>query len=135
MTKLTKRYVDSIPKPVQETILWDDDLAGFGMRVYPTGRKVFVVQYKLHGRTRRKTLGKHGVVTADEARKDAKLAQADVAHGSDPAAERRARLRSPSIKELGERFLKEHVALHCKPTIRGINSPVQLYRGQAFLTV
>ena len=135
MTKLTKRYVDSIPKPVQETILWDDDLAGFGMRVYPTGRKVFVVQYKLHGRTRRKTLGKHGVVTADEARKDAKLAQADVARGSDPAAERKARLRSPSIKELGERFLKEHVSLHCKPTTRRINSPVQLYRGQAFLTV
>ena len=135
MTKLTKRYVDSIPKPVQETILWDDYLAGFRMRVYPTGRKVFVVQYKLHGRTRRKTLGKHGVVTADEARKDAKLAQADVARGSDPAAARKARLRSPSIKELGERFLKEHVSLHCKPTTRRINSPVQLYRGQAFLTV
>ena len=54
MTKLTKRYVDSMPNPAQETILWDDDLAGFGVRIYPTGRKVFVVQYKLHGRTRRK---------------------------------------------------------------------------------
>jgi hypothetical protein len=116
MAKLTKRYVESIPGPTQETILWDDDLAGFGLRVYPTGRKVYVVQYKLHGRTRRKTLGKHGVVTAEEARKDAKLVQADVARGSDPSAERKARLRSPTIKELGERFLKEHVALHCKPT-------------------
>lgn len=116
MAKLTKRYVDSIPDPTQETILWDDELAGFGLRVYPTGRKVFVVQYKLHGRTRRKTLGKHGVVTADEARKDAKVVQAEVARGTDPSAERKARLRSPTIKELGERFLKEHVALHCKPT-------------------
>jgi integrase len=116
MVKLTKRYVDSIPDPAQETILWDDDLAGFGLQIYPTGRKVFVVQYKLHGRTRRKTLGKHDVVTVDEARKDAKLVQADVARGSDPSAERKARLRSPTIKELGERFLKDHVALHCKPS-------------------
>ena len=45
MAKLTKRYVDSIVEPDQETILWDDDLAGFGVRVYPTGRKVYVVQY------------------------------------------------------------------------------------------
>lgn len=116
MAKLTKRYVDSIPEPTQESIQWDDDLAGFGLRIYPTGRKVFVVQYKLHGRTRRKTLGKYGIVTADEARKQAKLVQADVVRGSDPSAERKARLRSPTIKELGERFLAEHVTLHCKRT-------------------
>uniref|UniRef100_UPI004047A09D tyrosine-type recombinase/integrase n=1 Tax=Yoonia sp. TaxID=2212373 RepID=UPI004047A09D len=116
MAKLTKRHVDSLAAFEKDCILWDDDLAGFGVRLYPTGRKVFIVQYKLHGRTRRKTLGKHGVVTADEARRDAKLVQADVARGSDPSAERKARMRSPTIKELGERFLKEHVALHCKPT-------------------
>lgn len=116
MAKLTKRHIDSLVPFQKECILWDDDLAGFGLRIYPTGRKVFIVQYKLHGRTRRKSLGKHGVVTAEEARKDAKLVQADVARGHDPSAERKARLRSPTIKELGERFLKEHVALHCKPT-------------------
>ncbi len=114
--KLTKRYVESIAPEDKERILWDDDLSGFGLRIYPSGRKVYVVQYKLHGRTRRKNLGKHGIITADEARKDAKLVQADVARGRDPSADRKARLRSPSIKELGERFLREHVALHCKPT-------------------
>jgi len=111
MTKLTKRYVESLTAPDAESILWDDELSGFGLRLYPSGRKVYVVQYKLHGRTRRKTLGKHGVVTADEARKDAKLVQADVARGADPSADRKARLRSPTIAELGQRFLKEHVAL------------------------
>lgn len=116
MAKLTKLYVDSLQQSGKEQIYWDNDLAGFGVRVYPTGRKVFIVQYKLHGRTRRKTLGKHTLITADEARKDAKLVQADVARGGDPSAERKARLRSPTIKELSQRFLQEHVALHFKPT-------------------
>jgi integrase len=116
MAKLTKRQVESIAAESRERIFWDDELSGFGLRVYPSGRKVYVVQYKLHGRTRRKNLGKHGVVTADEARREAKLTQADVARGGDPSADRKARLRSPTIAELGNRFLKEHVTLHCKPT-------------------
>ncbi|WP_377509676.1 tyrosine-type recombinase/integrase [Octadecabacter sp. R77987] len=132
MAKLTTRYVESITPKDGEIILWDDDLGGFGLRCYPSGRKVYVVQYKLHGRTRRRTLGKHTVVTSDEARKQAKLVQADVARGADPSAERKARLRSPTIKELGKRFLKEHVELHCKPTtlydyrnlLRGVVNPV-----------
>lgn len=132
MPKLTKRLVESLSPEPKERIIWDDELAGFGIRMYPTGRRVYVVQYRLHGRTRRKNLGQHGVLTAEEARKDAKLVQADVARGSDPSAERKARLRSPTIKELGERFLTDHVALHCKPTtlydyrnmLRGVVNPV-----------
>ncbi|MCK0097620.1 site-specific integrase [Yoonia sp. F2084L] len=116
MTKLTKRVVESLAPEAKERIVWDDELGGFGLRIYPTGRKVYVVQYRANGRTRRKNLGQHGVLTADEARKDAKLVQADVARGADPSADRKARLRSPTIKELGKRFLTDHVELHCKPT-------------------
>jgi hypothetical protein len=88
MAKLTKRYVESIAAPDAESIHWDDELIGFGLRLYPTDRKAYGFQYKLHGRTRRKTLGKHGVITAQEARKNAKLVQADVARGGDPSAKR-----------------------------------------------
>jgi integrase len=116
MPKLTKRLVDSLAPDTKERIVWDDDLGGFGLRIYPTGRKVYVVQYRANGRTRRRNLGQHGVLTAVEARKDAKLVQADVARGADPSADRKARLRSPTIKELGKRFLIDHVVLHCKPT-------------------
>jgi integrase len=116
MPKLTKRLVESLSPYAKERIVWDDELGGFGLRIYPTGRKVYVVQYRANGRTRRKNLGQHGILTADEARKDAKLVQADVARGADPSAERKARLRSPTIRELGQRFLKDHVELHCKPT-------------------
>ena len=55
MTKLTKRYVDSLPEVTVERILWDAELSGFGLRVYPSGRKVYVVQYRMNGRTRRNT--------------------------------------------------------------------------------
>lgn len=116
MPKLTKRTVDSFHAEAKERILWDDELGGFGIRIYPTGRKVYVVQYRAHGRTRRKNLGLHGILTADEARKEAKLTQADVARGADPSADRKARLRSPTVKELGERFMTDHVALHLKPS-------------------
>ena len=116
MSKLTNRIVDSLAPQAKERILWDDELGGFGIRIYPTGRKVYVVQYRAHGRTRRKNLGQHGILTADEARKDAKLVHADVARGADPSADRKARLRSPTVKELGERFMTDHVELHLKPT-------------------
>lgn len=116
MPKLTKRIVDCLQPETKERIIWDDELGGFGIRIYPTGRKVYVVQYRANGRTRRKNLGQHGILTAEAARKDAKFVHADVARGADPSADRKARLRSPTLKELGDRFLTDHVALHLKPT-------------------
>jgi integrase len=116
MPKLTKRLVENLTPEPKERIIWDQELSGFGIRIYPTGRRVYVVQYRSFGRTRRKNLGQHGVLTADEARKEAKLVQADVARGGDPSAERKAKLRSPTVAQLGERFLTDYVALHCKPT-------------------
>lgn len=116
MSKLTKRLVDSPSPEPKERILWDGELGGFGIRIYPTGRKVYVIQYRANGRTRRKNLGQHGVLTAEEARKEAKLVHADVARGADPSADRKARLRSPTVRELGERFISDHVQLHLKPS-------------------
>lgn len=116
MSKLTKRLVDSLSPEPKERILWDDELGGFGIRIYPTGRKVYVAQYRANGRTRRKNIGQHGVLTAEETRKEAKLIHADVARGADPSADRKARLRSPTVRELGERFITDHVQLHLKPT-------------------
>ncbi|PIB25878.1 integrase [Amylibacter kogurei] len=116
MSKLTKRLVDSLVAEPKERIYWDDELGGFGIRIYPTGRKVYIAQYRANGRTRRKNIGQHGVMTAEEARKEAKFIHADVARGADPSADRKARLRSPTVMELGERFITDHVQLHLKPT-------------------
>lgn len=50
---------------------WDRDLRGFGIRVYPSGAKVYVVQSRAFGRSKRVTVGRHGEVSADQARKEA----------------------------------------------------------------
>ena len=69
--KLTKRAVDALSVEAKDAVFWDRDLAGFGVRVHATGRKVYVVQSRGPGGTKRVTLGRHGEMSADEARKRA----------------------------------------------------------------
>lgn len=114
MTKLTKRVVEDLSPSDKDYLIWDGELKGFGIRVYPTGRKQYLVQYRANGRTRRKNIAQHGVMTADEARKEARLIQADVARGGDPSADRKEILKGPTMRDLGQRFLDQHVAHYCK---------------------
>src|ERR1700739_2556485 len=90
MAKLTKRTVDALSLTGREYFVWDDEIPGFGIRVLPSGRKSYVVQYKVggrHGETRRKSLGLHGVLTAEEARTKARRWLGERAMGKDPIAE------------------------------------------------
>jgi len=90
MAKLTKRTVDSTHKAGNDVFVWDDELPGFGLRVKPSGAKRFIIQYRnANGRSRRFTVGRYGVLTVEEARRDAKLALADVVRGADPAESKR----------------------------------------------
>ena len=59
----------------KDAIFWDSDLPGFGVRVYPSGKKVFVVQTRAFGRSKRVSLGTHGDTnfSVDHARKKATL--------------------------------------------------------------
>jgi len=105
MVKLTKRRIDSLEPTAADYFQWDSELPGFGIRVWPTGRKVYVAQYRAHGRTRRLKVGTHGPLTIEEARKQAKGILGDVARGDDPAEERATRRKSLTVKELCDNYI------------------------------
>lgn len=113
--RLTKRSVEALPIPSDgEHFEWDDDLPGFGVRVYPSGRRAYLVQYRMRGRTRRMLLGPHGVLTVDEARRRARTALGRVAEGIDPAAVRDEERQSIRVAELANRYLAEHAEVRKK---------------------
>lgn len=115
MPKLTKRFVDLAQPGPKDVFHWDEDMHGFGLRVKPSGVKSYIVQYRQNGRSRRMTLGRHGVLTAEEARKLAKKQLGSVAHGQDPAEERQTRRKAPTIKDLCDDYMERHALPNKRP--------------------
>ncbi|MCJ9430755.1 tyrosine-type recombinase/integrase [Kordiimonas marina] len=116
MTKLTKRTVDTAPIKATDYFVWDSEIKGFGLRVLKSGVKSYLIQYRSGGRTRRLTLGKHGVLTPDEARKMAREYLVEVANGGNPSEDRRRYSIAPTLSALCSRFMDEHVKAKCKPS-------------------
>jgi integrase len=106
LPKLTKRFVDTVMPSDRDVVLWDDDLARFGLRVKPSGAMTYVVQYRnTAGRTRKLALGRVGVVTPDEARQRALKALGRVADGQDPSATRNAARGAMTVATLCDQYL------------------------------
>ena len=103
---LNKRNVEALKPANKPYIAWDDRVTGFGLRVQPSGVRSYLVNYRAHGggrkaANRRLVLGRHGRVTADQARRMAQETLGKVAAGEDPAA---GRARSRSVPTLREAF-------------------------------
>ena len=112
---LSKRVVDRLSVNGKEAILWDRDLAGFGVRVYPSGKKVFVVQTRAFGRSKRVSLGRHGDITTEIARKNATAVIARIKKGQPPVPTEPEPAPDPTVADLAERYQREYVEMHCKP--------------------
>jgi len=112
--KITKRAVDALAPQAKPFVAFDCDLAGFGVRVMPSGAMSYVVEYRPHGggrgvAKRRVTIGKVGALTPEQARKAAADMLAKVRLGADPAAEKAERRKALTVAELIEAFEAEHV--------------------------
>ena len=110
---LSKCVLDRLSVNGKDAIFWDRDLAGFGIRVYPSGKKVFVVQTRAFGRSKRVTLGQYPALTPDAARKDATAVITRIKKGQPPVPPKPAPV--PTVADLAERYQREYVEMHCKP--------------------
>ena len=110
---LSKRIVDRLAVDDKDAVFWDRELPGFGLRVYPSGAKVYVVQTRCAGRSKRVTVGRHGDFSPDQARKEAARIIARIKAGETPVPV--APKADPTMSELAERYQREHVAMRCRP--------------------
>ncbi len=61
MPKLTKKVVEGINPQDSDVVVWDAEIPGFGVRVWPSGRRVYILKYRnLQGRQRKPVIGRHG---------------------------------------------------------------------------
>lgn len=116
MAGLTKKKIDAARYEGDGKswdVRYDGSLPGFGLRVYPSGSKSFVLRYRTQtGRTRTMTLGKYGVLTLDQARKRARAELVKVNDGADPMAERKAASKAETMKAFGHEWLDRHAKPH-----------------------
>ena len=126
--KLTKRAVDILHPEHRDKDYYDDALKSFGVRVRKSGRKTYFVMSRERGRLRRITLGQHGALTTEEARKMAMKVIHDLSVGIDPTAEKKKLKATGTVRSVCERFLKEYVLVHLKPsTQREYHRSIKLF--------
>lgn len=107
MGQITKRSVEAAPAGSKDYIVWDDEMPGFGLRVFASGKRSYLIQYRALGRSRRFTIGAHGIWTPELARREARVLLGRVARGEDPTEERQIDRRAMTIKELCLQYLAD----------------------------
>jgi len=126
MTKgrINKSSVDAFTATQTESMLWDDKIAGFGLKVTPTGSKSYLFQYRLGGRsgkTRRYTIGRHGSMTPDGARKEAERLVLLISQGIDPQQSKQDKARKAidlAFKPYAERFVDDCLKVRWKASYK-----------------
>ena len=121
--KLTKRVVDGAELRPARYTLFDSEIRGFGLRVFPSGQKSYVLEYKSGdgGRravTKRITIGKSSEFTPDEARRIADRLRSRAKIGQDPQKEKSEYRKAASVTDMAEQFLRGHVETKRKPTTK-----------------
>jgi Arm DNA-binding domain len=121
--KLTKSTIDALPTPEKDIVYWDGGGPGFGVKVTPKGRKVFIVLYRVGGagsRLRKYTIGPYGRVTLHQARVTALKIFAARAEGKDPAVEKqqaRRRLGEDLVELFHGTEIRSGLTCHSKAAV------------------
>lgn len=116
MPKLTKKFVDAVEIKPAEYQISDSELPGFGMRVFPSGRKSFFLQYRAGNKTRRYAIGFATLMNVDDARQMATQILAAVRSGGDPVGDKLVKNMAPTVNDLADRYITEHCEVNVKPS-------------------
>ena len=114
--KLSRSVVEGLSVEGGDRVFWDRALPGFGVRVHATGRKTYVVQCRGPSGTRRVTLGRHGALSCDAARRRARAAIDRIkrdgeAHPAAPEA-------GFTVADLAARYWEAHAEVSCNAQTR-----------------
>ncbi|WP_119458533.1 site-specific integrase [Rhodospirillaceae bacterium SYSU D60014] len=115
--KLTKSRIQALAYEgdgKSRDVRWDDTQPGFGVRVYPSGRKAFVLSYRVHGRKRLMALGDFGPLTLEKAREWARKYIVQVEEGKDPLDEKRKAAVRKTLDDLIKKYISDHAKVHKK---------------------
>lgn len=106
MPKLTKSAIDGAEARASAYFIWCSELPGFGVRIFPTGKKTFYADYyNVDGQRKRMSIGAYGKLTLDEGRRLARITLGSVLAGEDPALERKTRRSSITMAELCDDYI------------------------------
>ena len=119
-SKLTDVAVAALPVDGKDRLIFDPGTEGFGVRVTPSGAKLFVAQARVGGRPRRISVGSFPDISVAKARQAARDALGDLRAGRDPKVEKEARARALAdgrltVAEFAAEWLAQHVAKKLKP--------------------
>ncbi len=104
--ELTARLARETKASEKDTILFDKAMPGFGLRIHPSGRKVWIVQARIEGRSRRMVIARYGEMSLDQARRRARDLLQRIRAGDNPADDILREKRTPTVKALADEYLR-----------------------------
>lgn len=114
--KLTQKIVDTAAykgaASQQRHVLWDAVFSGFGVRVYPSGKKAYVLSYRVHRRKRLMTIGDARVMTLIQARDKARNLLVDARDQKDPLERKQRESSIQTFKAFSQLYLERYAKKH-----------------------
>ena len=114
---LTPRLARESTSNGKDTILFDKAVTGFGLRIHPSGRKVWIVQARIEGRSRRIVIARYGEMQLAQARRRARDMLDRIRAGGNPADDIQREKETPTLREFADEYLRRSEP-HWKPSGR-----------------
>lgn len=123
MSKLTKSVVDRAQPEARETFIWCSETRGFGLKVFPSGVKTFVLQYRTQeGKSRRLTIGRYSdALTTDQARQIAREKLFAIHKGEDPQAAKQARREALTVNQTLDQYFQSAAFMSKAPSTQYVD--------------